>query len=240
MPPVIERPSPNFGPRPASEAVDLVIIHYTGMPTAAEALDRLCDPAAAVSAHYLIDEDATVYRLVPDGMRAWHAGVSGWAGARDINDRSIGIELVNPGHEWGYRPFPPTQIAALLDLLRRLVGRHPIPSHRIVGHSDVAPARKTDPGELFDWPGLAAAGLGLWPRAFPPAGPSEPNPASANEGEAQRLLTAFGYDFGLAGADLATVVSAFQRHFRPRRIDGVADAETITSLRDLCDQLGHR
>jgi N-acetylmuramoyl-L-alanine amidase len=229
---IVERPSPNCGPRPRAPAIDLVVIHYTGMPTGAEALERLCDPTAAVSAHYLVEEDGTTFRLVADEMRAWHAGVSGWAGARDINDRSIGIELVNPGHEWGYRPFPAPQMAALLDLLRDLVGRHPIPPHRIVGHSDVSPARKTDPGELFDWPALARAGFGLWPTVG-----ARVRIAAAGEPEVRDLLTRLGYDFGLPGADFAAVVRAFQRHFRPGHVDGVADSETCALLEDLCDKL---
>jgi N-acetylmuramoyl-L-alanine amidase len=203
------------------------------MPTAADALARLCNPAAAVSAHYLIDENGATYRLVPDEMRAWHAGVSAWAGARNINDRSIGIELVNPGHDHGYRPFPAPQMSSLLDLLADLVRRHPIPSHRVVGHSDVAPARKTDPGELFDWPALARAGFGLWPRPVPPS-------RAPSENRVRQLLGRLGYDVGPSGPDLATVISAFQRHYRPTRIDGVADAETGTRLADLCGQLAGR
>jgi N-acetylmuramoyl-L-alanine amidase len=203
------------------------------MQTGAAALERLGDPAAAVSAHYLIDKDGTTYRLVAEAGRAWHAGVSGWAGARNINDRSIGIELVNPGHDWGYRPFPVAQMEALLDLLRGIVRRHPIPAHRVVGHSDVAPARKADPGELFDWPSLAQAGFGLWPRPGTLATGTAGDPASVG-----RLLTAIGYDLTLPGADLTAVVLAFQRHFRPRLFDGVADGETVALLRDLCDQLG--
>lgn len=203
------------------------------MPTAAAAMARLCDPAAAVSAHYLVDEDGATYRLVPDEMRAWHAGLSAWGGASNINDRSIGIELVNPGHDYGYRPFPAAQMASLTDLLADLFRRHPMPHHRVVGHSDVASARKTDPGELFDWPALARAGFGLWPR-----------PARAirtpNENQVRRLLIRFGYAVGPPGPDLATVIGAFQRHFRPSRVDGVADAETYARLADLCDQLAGR
>jgi N-acetylmuramoyl-L-alanine amidase len=225
----IDRPSPNRGVRPAGTAIDLVVLHYTGMPTAAAALARLCDPAAAVSAHYVIDEDGATYRLVPDEMRAWHAGISAWAGARNINDRSIGIELVNPGHDHGYRPFPAAQMVSLTGLLGDLLRRHSIPRHRIVGHSDVAPGRKTDPGELFDWPGLARAGFGRWPR--PVAGAT-----AMSEGEVRRLLVGFGYDVGPPGPDVATVIRAFQRHFRPSRIDGVADAETCARLADLFDQ----
>ena len=138
----------------------MLVLHYTGMRSAAEALARLTDPEAKVSAHYLIDEDGTVVRLVDEEMRAWHAGVSFWRGATDINARSIGIELVNPGHEFGYRPFPRAQMAALIDLALDIVARWPIPARNVVGHSDVAPRRKMDPGELFDWPRLAAPASG--------------------------------------------------------------------------------
>ena len=148
-------PSPNHDDR-GGAAIDMLVLHYTGMKTAEAALERLCDPAAKVSAHYTIDEDGTVYAHVPEARRAWHAGVSFWAGATDINSRSIGIELVNPGHEFGYRDFPDAQIAALITLCHGILLRHPIPSARVLGHSDVAPARKEDPGELFPWERLAA------------------------------------------------------------------------------------
>ena len=159
----IERPSPNHDARPAGKPIDILLLHYTGMRDAEAALRRLTDPAAKVSSHYLIDEDGATYRLVDEGRRAWHAGVSYWGGERDINGVSIGIELVNPGHEFGYRPFPQPQMEALVELGRAILARHPIPPARVLGHSDVAPTRKTDPGELFDWRALAEAGIGLWP-----------------------------------------------------------------------------
>lgn len=225
-PAMISHPSPNFGPRPDSCAVDLLVLHYTGMPDAAGALARMCDPEAEVSAHYMIDEDGTVYQLVDEAMRAWHAGVSSWAGAENVNDRSIGIELVNPGHEFGYRAFTEPQMAALETLAGDIVARHGIPAARILGHSDVAPGRKTDPGELFDWERLAGAGIGIWPGA----GASSATPAT---GDAMPLLTRFGYR--VRGADALThAVAAFQRHFRPGRVDGIADAETVARLDDLC------
>src|SRR5665213_2983903 len=143
--------------------IDTLVLHYTGMRSAAAALDRLCDPAARVSSHYVVEEDGTVWRLVPDDRRAWHAGVSYWEGGRELNYVSLGVEIVNPGHEWGYRPFPEAQMAAVEALCRELVARHRIPAHRVVGHSDIAPERKADPGELFDWPRLARAGIGIWP-----------------------------------------------------------------------------
>jgi N-acetylmuramoyl-L-alanine amidase len=226
---VIARPSPSFGARPTGLPVDMLILHYTGMASAAAALDRLCDAAAAVSAHYLIDDDGTVYSLVDEAARAWHAGVAAWAGETDINGRSIGIELVNPGHALGYRPFPEPQMAALADLAGDIVRRHPIPPARVLGHSDVAPARKCDPGELFDWRYLARRGIGLWPF-------DGPDPAPAGVGEVPGLLARFGYCVG-AGVAIGEVVAAFQRHFRPHCIDGVIDAETASRLARLCDHL---
>jgi len=218
-----ERPSPNHGPRAAGGEIDTLVLHYTGMQTAVAALDRLCDPAAEVSAHYLIEEDGTVWRLVPEDRRAWHAGRAAWRGATDINDRSIGIELVNPGHEFGYRAFPEAQMDALIALCRDILARHAIAPSRVLGHSDVAPTRKTDPGELFDWQRLAAEGIGAWP-GTPPADP--PDPAAA-----LHLLGSIGYDVaGRAaepGADAPrAAIAAFQRRYRPRRIDGRADGET--------------
>jgi N-acetylmuramoyl-L-alanine amidase len=216
---MITRPSPNFGPRPDGVPIDMIVLHYTGMPSAKAALERLCDPAAEVSAHYLIDEDGTIHQLVADEQRAWHAGLSYWRGERDVNSRSLGIELVNPGHEFGYRPFPGAQIAALTALLHALMGRHGIAARNLVGHADVAPARKQDPGELFPWEALAREGLGLW---------STPGTASAMDESATRaLLTAYGYDPDCA---LDQVLAAFQRHFRPARIDGIADGETLGLL----------
>lgn len=222
-------PSPNREARPDGVAIDTLLIHYTGMKSAAEALARMCDPKAAVSAHYVVDEDGSIARLVPEDLRAWHAGVSSWRGETNINDRSIGIELVNPGHEFGYRPFPEPQMAAFIALARDIIGRHPIAASRVLGHSDVAPGRKQDPGELFDWARLARAGVGLWPDPAPVAGGAAP-PAS----EVQSLLAAFGYSVprsGVIDARTTAAVAAFQRHFRPERVDGVIDAETVARLR---------
>lgn len=219
-------PSPNHEPRPEGIAIDTLILHYTGMKTAQEALDRLCAPQAKVSAHYVIDEDGATYALVPEDRRAWHAGEACWQGARNLNDRSIGIELVNPGHEFGYRPFPEVQMAALEALAKAVLARHPIPSERVLGHSDIAPGRKQDPGERFDWARLARAGIGRWPEAS-----GAPPPLAMDE--IQRLLRRFGYDVPLSGrADPETkaVILAFQRHFRPTRVDGVADPETCARL----------
>lgn len=217
---LIERPSPNHDARPG--AVDMLLLHYTGMRTAAAALERMCDPVAKVSAHYAIDQAGTVYRLVPEERRAWHAGVSFWAGAPRVNDRSIGIELVNPGHEFGYEPFPDAQIDALIPLCLDILKRHAIPAQQVLGHSDVAPDRKTDPGELFPWPRLAAHGIGLWPT---PRAPS---------GDFTEMLSQFGYGVPPeVDVPLDRVVAAFQRHFSPSCIDGVADAQCAAILAGL-------
>ncbi|ALG70957.1 N-acetylmuramoyl-L-alanine amidase [Azospirillum thiophilum] len=218
----IDRPSPNHGPRAADARVELLILHYTGMPTAAHALDRLCDPASQVSAHYTVDEDGTVYAHVPEDRRAWHAGRSSWRGAGDVNGRSIGVEIVNPGHEFGYRPFPPVQMAAVAELCRGIVARHAIAPADVLGHSDVAPDRKEDPGELFDWPGLAAQGIGIWPTPF------QADDGPVADAEIPALLGRYGYDPAEPRALLA-----FQRHFHPGRLTGAADAGTLRSLRAL-------
>ena len=222
---VTERLSPNFDARPAGTPIDILVVHYTGMRSADEALDRLVDPAAKVSAHYLIDEDGHIVRLVADTHRAWHAGVASWRGATDVNARSIGIELVNPGHEFGYRQFPATQMTSLIGLAKDLVTRHAIPARNVVAHSDVAPRRKIDPGELFDWAGLAAVGVGLWPQAT--------SPVVLTTEAAQKLLAEIGYET----VDLTATITAFQRRFRPARLDGALDAETggrINAVSTLC------
>ena len=213
---MIERPSPNHDDR-GGAPIDMLVLHYTGMPSAEAALSRLCDPAAKVSAHYTIDEDGTVYALVPDARRAWHAGHSFWAGLRSVNACSIGIELVNPGHEFGYRVFPQSQIAALKNLCRDILARHPIPAARVLGHSDIAPARKEDPGELFPWAELAADGIGLWPQI------------SSGECGADGLAR-FGYD---PDVPLDKIVTAFQRHFRPQNLNGIWDGECARLLAGL-------
>ena len=220
---LLARPSPNHDRRRLGPP-DMLILHYTGMSSAAAALDRLCDPAARVSAHYLVEEDGRIWQLVPEARRAWHAGESGWLDRRDINAHSIGVEIVNPGHELGYRAFPDEQIAAVAELCRGIMARWRVPRRFVLGHSDVAPHRKQDPGERFPWDALARAGIGIWPDfSAAPAGV----PGSA--GELQAALAAFGYDLAPTGtldARTAVVVTAFQRHFRPRNCDGVADLET--------------
>ena len=204
----VQMPSPNHDDR-GGAAIDMLVLHYTGMKTGADALARLCDPSANVSAHYTVDEDGTVYVHVPEARRAWHAGISCWAGATDINARSIGIELVNPGHEFGYRDFKDAQIEALITLCHGILLRHPIASARVLGHSDVAPARKEDPGELFPWARLAKAGIGLWPHAM-----------ASNLGP--EALSRYGYDPHVPQDE---VIMAFQRHFRPKKLDGQWDGE---------------
>lgn len=225
------RPSPNHGPRPAGARIDILLLHYTGMRNRDEALVRLCDPAAEVSAHYLIDEDGTAYLLVEEKARAWHAGVSHWAGDSDVNSRSIGIELVNPGHEFGYRPFPDSQIDALTALCRDILARHRIPPARVLGHSDVAPARKQDPGELFPWARLARSGIGLWPDepAFESDAPIfEPGTSGPEIAAFQSALVRYGYGLTVSGRhdeESVAVLRAFQRHFRPAGIDGRIDPQ---------------
>jgi N-acetylmuramoyl-L-alanine amidase len=207
---MILRPSPNFGPR-QSDTIDMLVLHYTGMETAEAALDRLCDPAAEVSAHYVIDEDGAVYSLVEESQRAWHAGLAFWRGQTDINSRSIGIELVNPGHEFGLRPFPKPQIQTLTQLSLEILRRHPIPARNVVGHSDIAPSRKQDPGELFPWRNLALSGIGAWPLS-----------GNRIDRPLTEALTLWGYDT----MDEHAAISAFQRHYRPASITGEADKET--------------
>jgi len=223
---VIERASPNCEARPEDITVDTLVLHYTGMQTAEDALDRMCDPASKVSAHYMIDEDGTIYRLVPETKRAWHAGVAKWRGENNLNDRSIGIELVNPGHEWGYRDFPPRQIHALIDLCREIMTRHDIPAQNVVGHSDIAPTRKDDPGEKFPWPLLAKIGIGLKaePKAAPHWGMAWVKPA----------LETVGYDT----ANIHAAITAFQRHYRPDLISGLPDKATADLLCGILEEIG--
>lgn len=216
-----ESPSPNWDERMLP--VTMVVLHYTGMQTAGDALARMCDAKAKVSAHYMIDEDGTVTRMVPEDKRAWHAGKSYWRGITDVNSASVGIELVNPGHEWGYRPFTDAQMEALVPLLAAIVQRHKIPIANVVGHSEIAPARKDDPGELFEWEMLARYKLAL----------ATPKPRISliyDEPSAFFLaLERWGYDI----ADGRAAVRAFQRRWRPRIIDGEVDGEIGALLFEL-------
>jgi N-acetylmuramoyl-L-alanine amidase len=238
-------PSPNHGPRADGGQIDILLMHYTQMESGEAALKWLCDPRSNVSSHYLVFEDGGVVRLVDEERRAYHAGVSVWAGETDINSRSIGIEIVNPGHEGGYRPFPPAQIDALIALSRAILSRHPIPPERVLAHSDVAPLRKQDPGELFPWQQLHDEGVGYYLTPVPP-GDEEGLMVGDRGAEIVLLKTKFRqYGYGLVETDefdreMEAVVSAFQRHFRPARIDGIADASTQETLGRLLAALPRR
>lgn len=235
----VERPSPNKSSR-EGVVVDTLVLHYTGMRTAEEALERLTNEKAAVSAHYTVDEDGTVYAHVPELEKAWHAGVSHWRGRDGANGFSIGIEIVNPGHEFGYRAFPKSQMHAVAELCQGILSRHAIPSRNVIGHSDVAPSRKEDPGELFDWPWLAKQGVGVWPD-FPLRSISNINLLQMGDsGERvfslQRRLAEYGYGIPQSGQfcrithDCAV---AFQRHFRPDDFSGLWDPDSDSRLDEL-------
>ncbi len=211
---VTHRPSPNFNARKAP--VSILVLHYTGMETGEAAIERLCDPEAGVSAHYVVEEDGAVLQLVAESDRAWHAGMGAWAGRKDVNSASIGIEIVNGGHEFGLPAFAAAQIESVIALSRDILSRHPIAPDGVIGHSDMAPDRKQDPGERFPWARLAAAGVGLWPAADAPC---------AIVDDVGSALKAIGYPVG-AAISVDQAVMAFQRRFRTSRIDGVADAET--------------
>ncbi|TDR88144.1 N-acetylmuramoyl-L-alanine amidase [Enterovirga rhinocerotis] len=235
-------PSPNHGERRDGRRPDMLLLHYTGMPTAAGALARLCDATASVSAHYLVFEDGRVLQLVPEGRRAWHAGAGSWAGETDINSCSIGIEIVHPGHAGGLPPYPEAQIASVAALSGDIVRRWSIRPERVLAHSDVAPSRKEDPGENFPWANLHGAGVGHW---------TDPAPirdgrvfAAGDQGPSiealQALFALYGYPIELNGIfdeTTTAVVTAFQRHFRQERVDGRVDASTIATLRALIETL---
>jgi N-acetylmuramoyl-L-alanine amidase len=228
-----ERPSPNHDARPDATPIDILVLHYTGMRGGADAVARLCDPESRVSAHFVVDEDGGILRLVPEDRRAWHAGISWWRGLTDLNDRSIGIEIVNPGHEWGYRPFGALQMAAVCDLCLSILSRHAIPARNIVAHSDIAPDRKQDPGELFDWEGLAANGVGLFPPNVPDLGTGGVVRDAAGLRDVRRALADIGYRIAPEGAldpALSSVLRAFQRHWRGEAVTGQADAGTLARL----------
>lgn len=211
---IIKKISPNFDSRDG-QSIDMLVLHYTGMKSGQEALEKLCDEAAKVSAHYMVTEDGTIFQLVHENDRAWHAGVSYWRGNSNINQRSIGIEIVNKGHEFDYTPFPEIQMEAVAELCSDILSRHKIPPRNVVAHSDIAPTRKKDPGELFDWQFLAKKGIGLFP-----LNPSSLTPAPSS------LLANYGYDIG----DLTQAITAFQRHFRPQNISGIWDDECAKLL----------
>lgn len=232
------RPSPNFGERKGVLSPDMIVLHYTGMADAASALARLCTAGTEVSAHYVVMEDGNIVQCVQESARAWHSGASAWAGETDVNSLSIGIEIVNRGHDLGYPDFPIRQIAAVIALCKGIILRREIPAHRILAHSDVAPGRKKDPGEKFPWRLLADSGVGHWVEPVPMArGETKMLGASGDEVmELQQALARYGYDVPLTGRydnKTVDVVAAFQRHFRPEQVDGVADYSTLTTLEEL-------
>lgn len=235
-------PSPNFSERLQGRQPDMILLHYTGMADVEGALARLCKAGTEVSAHYVVLEDGRVLQCVPEAKRAWHAGESAWAGEQDINSCSIGIEIVNRGHDWGYPDFPLRQIAAVIALCRGIMLRRGVSARRVLGHSDVAPTRKKDPGEKFPWHALADSGVGHWV----PAAPIGPGPALklgiiGDEVTAlQQALADYGYGItpnGRYDGQTQQVVTAFQRHFRPQRVDGIADPSTLATLQALSDTL---
>ena len=231
-------PSPNRNARRDARRPDLLLLHYTGMESAEAALAWLVDDRAEVSAHYLVDEAGRIAQMVPEAERAWHAGASQWAGEGDINSCSIGIEIHNPGHDFGYPDFPDVQMDAVEALSLDILSRHEIPPARVLAHSDVAPARKQDPGEKFDWARLARAGIGLWVAPEPQGEDAGLGPGDQGEAvrDVQDRLKTFGYGLEVTGtydAATAIVVTAFQRHFRPARVDGRADASTCATLQRL-------
>lgn len=245
--PAIVRVSPNFGDRRASEglrsqAPDMVILHYTGMPSVRGALEWLCNPESEVSAHYFVDDGGIVTQLVPEARRAWHAGRSFWKGETDINSASIGIEIANPGHEGGSPAFPVMQMRAVARLCRDILARNAIPPHRVLAHSDVAPGRKRDPGEWFDWKYLHAEGVGHWvePAAVSGGRFFQEGDSGQPVEALQTMLALYGYDTdtdGTFGSRTRIAIEAFQRHFRPARVDGIADASTIATLHRLLSAL---
>lgn len=232
------RVSPNFGPRRGPLRPDMIVLHYTGMASGAAAESRLCAAESEVSSHYLVHEDGRIVQMVRESDRAWHAGKGSWKNSTDINSCSVGIEIVNPGHLIGYRNFPPRQIDAVIALCHGVMRRHAIRPERVLGHSDVAPGRKVDPGEKFPWSALFEAGIGhLVPAVRVSSKPLfAPGAASAGVEELQSMLSLYGYGVDITGvfdAPTRTVVGAFQLHFRQRRVDGLADRSTVETLRRL-------
>ena len=232
-------PSPNHGERSDGRRPDMILLHYTGMVDADSALALLCGSDSNVSAHYFVFEDGRIVQMVPEMRRAWHAGKSEWAGETDINSRSIGIEIVNPGHDHGYPDFPKRQIAAVTALCRSIQTRHTIAPARVLAHSDVAPARKQDPGEKFPWRTLYESGVGHWVKPAPIVNFGQVL-APGSRGDAvvalQKSLREYGYGIEAKGefdSNTLEVVTAFQRHFRPERVDGHADPSTRSTLQEL-------
>jgi N-acetylmuramoyl-L-alanine amidase len=236
------RVSPNFGPRRDGKRADAIILHYTGMETGEAAETWLCNPESEVSAHYLVHEDGRIVQMVREADRAWHAGAGSWQGETDMNSRSIGIEIVNPGHFLGYPEFGDRQVEAVIELCRGISLRHAVVPERVLAHSDIAPARKIDPGEKFPWGRLSAAGIGHFVEPAPVRGGEVLARESVGVGveNLQSMLALYGYGLDISGTfDEGTwqVVAAFQRHFRPTWVDGVADESTIETLRRLLEAL---
>lgn len=231
-------PSMNFGERNNGRQPDMIVLHYTGMPDVEGAIAQLCTAGTEVSAHYIVLEDGRIVQCVPEAKRAWHAGVSRWAGEDDINSCSIGVEIVNRGHDWGYPDFPLRQIAAVIALCRGIMLRRNVPSYRVLAHSDVAPARKKDPGEKFPWHSLANSGVGHWVQPAPIVRGDALRLGAINESVTamQMAFARYGYNMPINGkfdGPTMEVVTAFQRHFRPERVDGGADHSTMTTLHAL-------
>jgi N-acetylmuramoyl-L-alanine amidase len=232
----------NYSDRRGQAPIDMIVLHYTGMLDGAAALSHLTGEAGEVSCHYLVHENGRIVQMVPEKLRAWHAGVSHWRGESDINSRSIGVEICNPGHDYGYRPFPDEQIGAVMALCADVTKRHPIPARNVVAHSDIAPARKCDPGELFPWHRLAEKGIGHWVQAAPVQQGPELGPGGSGS-RVDKLRAQLGhYGYGLpAGREFDKLteqcVAAFQRHFRPELVDGIADRSTLSTLEKLIKSL---
>ena len=230
--------SPNVGPRRGADKVSILVLHYTGMTEGQNAVDWLCNERSQVSCHYLVDSDGSIVHMVDENLRAWHAGESSWHGENDVNSHSLGIEIQNPGHNLGYPDFPDCQMTAVEALCRDIVTRHGIHSRNVVAHSDIAPGRKIDPGEKFDWKRLFDSGVGHW--VAPEAEQGGTFLQRGDQGEAvlalQSLLRMYGYGLvmdGIYGSRTQIVVEAFQRHFRPLRIDGIADHATVATIHKL-------
>ena len=222
---LVEKGSNNFDQRGIDVAVDMLVFHYTGMETAKKALNWLTDDNSKVSAHYLVDETGQIFKLVPEEERAWHAGVASWRGVHDVNARSIGIEIVNPGHEHGYKCFPLDQMVAVLELSKDIISRYLIPARNILAHSDVAPARKIDPGELFNWKWLAREGVGLWPKKV--------KIKEIRKATLVQNLSDIGYDV----SNIRATIEAFQRRYRPQLITGKLDFETASLISGLLEAI---
>ena len=230
-------PSVNFGERALDLTIDMLVLHYTGMQSAKAAIDWLRNEASEVSCHYVVEESGNILQLVPENKRAWHAGKSEWQGIKDTNSRSVGIEIVNCGHDHGYPDFPKKQISSVIELCRDISKRHPIPPRNVVAHSDVSPGRKQDPGEKFPWDSLFESGIGAWVEEDLNSEPfAYPGQSSEETASLRALLSVYGYGIDVLpeyDAHTEDCVRAFQRHFRQSRVDGVADIGTYRTLEKL-------